>query len=172
MGGCKSLGPLKVSPSYAPQLSGASTLHFSPPPEFPRAHHREWLRLMAGRSQAFVSFSSALRAQEFTFEAGIADDSGILVYWRGRKHSISQKRVLSTSGRFKMRLPILHFIYQFSEKLQSGCKSHTFYLIKQLFSAYQDPYDVRALLWWNELNDFNQFSGLILFLIPLSNSDC
>ena len=146
--------------------------HFSPYPEFLRAHHREWLPLMAGKSQVFVSFSIALRAQEFTFGAGIADDCGILVYWHGREHAISQKHVLSRSGRFKMRSPILHFIYQFSEKLQSGCKSHTFHSIKQLFSDYQDPYDVRALPWWNELNYFNQFSVLILVLIPLLNSDC
>ena len=97
MGRCKSLGSLESFLSYASQLSGASILCVSHP-DFLWAHRREWLYLMAARSQVLV-FLCTIRAQEFTrgrpellmtvtsldFPHG-----SIFVYCYGRKYSISQ----------------------------------------------------------------------------------
>ena len=67
MGRCKSLGSLKSFLTYAPQLSWASTLHFSHP--LLPWDSPQWVAavLMAARSQVFFSFLNALGVRELTF---------------------------------------------------------------------------------------------------------
>ena len=85
---CKGLGSWKSFLSCVPHLSGTSIL--SSHPEFPflRAHHREWLQ----RSDCHIA--GILLLPQFPlgphWTAALADNRDTLVYWYGRKQSISQ----------------------------------------------------------------------------------
>ena len=81
-GRCKTLGSLKSFLSYASQPSGASILFF--PSMFTTG---------SGCSQKVLSAIPDCRycsPSYLPWKAGITDDCDILVYWHGRKYSISQ----------------------------------------------------------------------------------
>ena len=98
MGRCKNLGSLKLFLSCASQLSWASISVFSHP-ELPWGS--PWgvtAVLMAATWQVLIPFLSALRLRNSHWRAAIADDCDILVYWYGRKHSISHRRTRLITG--------------------------------------------------------------------------
>ena len=169
MGRCKRLGPLTASPSYATQLSGAIFHLILSSSELTIESGCHWW-LVNHRYSSPSQLPLGLRNSHLELEL-LMTVASLFTDMAGSTPFL-RSMCFPEVADLKWGSPILHFIYQFSEKLQSGCKSHTFHSIKQLFSDYQDPYDVRALPWWNELNYFNQFSVLILVLIPLLNSDC
>ena len=88
MGRCKSLGPLKSFLSHASQLSGVSILRF----------FTSWVSSVLTVENGATPWLSYCRhcssrvPSEFRnphLEAGIADGCDSLVYWYGRKYSIS-----------------------------------------------------------------------------------
>ena len=94
MGRCKCLGTLKSLPSYASRLSGASTLLLVSHGLSPACT----LTAVAGAGlQALLSVRAHLGLRHSHLESQIADGRDILVYWYGRKYSISHLETISNS---------------------------------------------------------------------------
>ena len=81
MGRCKSVCSLKSFFSCISPILGPCPLHFSHP-EFPWAHLREWLQSDSCQTRGIFLLPEHPGGLE-------TDDFVILVYWYGRKHSIS-----------------------------------------------------------------------------------
>ena len=97
MGRCKCLGTLKSLPSYASQLSGASTLLLVSHGLSPACTLTTVSAVAGAGPQALLSVSAHLGLRHSHLEPQIADGCDILVYWYGRKYSISHLESISNS---------------------------------------------------------------------------
>ena len=88
MGRCKSLGSLKSFLSYASLLSEATILTFLSPAQAPQGS--PWEVAGGCYEQQIFFFLGALWAQKFTLDGLESLITVILIYWYGRKFSISQ----------------------------------------------------------------------------------